>query len=59
LAPDGVAFELGEAAPVGLAETSATGLDDDRATGALPQPARSKTTANAAAAATGVGLMAV
>ena len=42
---------------VGLAETCATGLFDDCATGALPQPARRTTTANAAAAALWVGLM--
>lgn len=57
-APDGVAFGLGDAATVGLAETCATGLDDDRTTGALPQPARRNTTASAAAAAPGdVGLI--
>jgi len=50
-----VAFGLGEAAPV----TCATGLDDDRATGALPQPAKRKARANAAAVAPSVGLMAV
>jgi hypothetical protein len=43
--PDGVAF--------GLGETWATGLDDDRTTGALPQPASSNVTAIAAAAAPG------
>jgi hypothetical protein len=57
--PDGAVFGLGEAATVGLATSCAVGLDDDRATGALPQPARRKTTANAMAAAVCVGLMPV
>jgi len=53
-----VAFGLGETAAA-LGETCATGLDDDRATGGLPQPATRKTTANAAAAALCAGLMPV
>ena len=58
MTPDGVAFGLGDAGAVGLAETCATGLGDDCATGALPHPARKKT-ANAAAVALCVGLMAM
>jgi hypothetical protein len=54
-----VALGLGDAVAVGLADACATGLDDDRATGGLPQPARSKTAASAAAAALPVGLMPV
>lgn len=55
--PDGVVFGLGEAAPVGLTETCATGLEDDRATGALPQPAMTNATVNPATAAIRADLM--
>jgi hypothetical protein len=57
--PDGVASGLGEAVFVGLAESCATGLDDDRAAGALPQPTRRKANVTVAATAPNVDLMPV
>ena len=55
--PDGVVLGPAEADTVGLAETWATGLEDDFATGAVPHPAMTSEKVNPATPANRAGIM--
>lgn len=57
--PDGVVLGPGEGDTVGLAETCATGLEDDRATGAVAHAAITNVNVNPTTAANRAGFMLV